>query len=150
MLTNRFVLSFQPSEYITGFDTRTGKEVTQITFTSDRIKDEYDPGDNNGNRVMSMSHPTGEGAKALELWDLSGLKKNRIQLLGRFLPETDLRFSHMTTDERCVVTGMTGTEELVFLRMCGDERKLERQWSMDSKAKQKHKQWSMDSKAYLI
>eukprot|EP00794_Sanderia_malayensis_P011740 gene11740-12960_t len=80
----------------------------------------------NGNRVMGMTHPTGEGAKALELWDLSGLKENRMQFLGKFLPETDLRFIHMTTDERCVVTGIAGTEELVFLRMCGDEPRLER------------------------
>ena len=69
----------------------------------------------------------GEESKALDLWDMSQVRKGKLTLLGKFLPETDVRFSHLTPDGNAVVVGIAGISEVIFLRVCGDEWKKERE-----------------------
>ena len=62
----------------------------------------------------------------MDVYDMSHVKDGRLTLLGKFHPETDLRFYQLTLDGRCVCAGIAGTEELVFLRLCGEEQNKKR------------------------
>ena len=67
-----------------------------------------------------------EEAKAIEIWDMSRVKEGKISLSAKFLPETDVRFNHLTLDGNAVVVGIAGMDGLVFLRMCGGEKQKKR------------------------
>ena len=73
-----------------------------------------------------MSQAVYEDAKSLELWDLSNINEKKLVKLGSFLPETDLRFYHLTLNGDCVCAGMQNTAELVFLRLCGEKQRKTR------------------------
>lgn len=77
--------------------------------------------------MIGLSQPLGEESKAIELWDMAEVKKGKTTLIGRFLPETDIRFSHLTPNGDSVCIGIAGTAEVVFLKVCGDELKKERE-----------------------
>ena len=68
----------------------------------------------------------GEESKSIDLWDMSEVRKGKLMLLGRFLPETDVRFSYLTPRGDSVCIGIAGVAEVIFLRVCGHEWKRER------------------------
>ena len=77
--------------------------------------------------MVGLSQPIGEESKSLELWDMSAVREDKVTLLGRFLPETDVRFSYLTPNGDSVCIGIAGVAEVVFLRVCGHDRKKERE-----------------------
>ena len=54
------------------------------------------------------------------------MRKGKLMLLGRFLPETDIRFSYLTPFGDSVCIGIAGVAEVIFLRVCGHDRNRER------------------------
>ena len=76
--------------------------------------------------MACLSQPLGEEAKSVELWDMSSVREGKLVLLGRFLPETDVRFAHITPRGNSVCIGIAGVAEVIFLRVCGHDRKRER------------------------
>ena len=48
-------------------------------------------------------------------------------LLGRFIPDTDVRFSYITPNGNSACVGISDVPELVFLRLCGTDLKEERE-----------------------
>ena len=76
--------------------------------------------------MVCLSQPLGEEAKSVELWDMSAVREGKLVLLGRFLPETDVRFAHITPRGESVCIGIAGVAEVIFLRVCGHDTKRER------------------------
>lgn len=58
---------------------------------------------------------------------MSEVKQGKFTLIGKFLPETDIRFSYLTPDGNSICIGIAGVAEVIFLRVCGEESKKERQ-----------------------
>ena len=58
---------------------------------------------------------------------MSAVREGKIKLLGRFLPETDFRFFYLTPKGDAICIGIAGVAEVVFLRVCGDNLKKERE-----------------------
>ena len=76
--------------------------------------------------MICASQPQTGGSKSIDIWDVSKVKQGSIQLVGRFLPDTDVRFYYLTTDGKAACVGVAGTEELIFLRVCGEEKQKKR------------------------
>ena len=62
----------------------------------------------------------------LDLWDMSKVRDHKLTLIGKFLPDSNLRFSHLTLDGKSVCCGFSGVDGLVFLRLCGEIQSFER------------------------
>ena len=77
--------------------------------------------------MLGLSQPLGEESKSIEFWDMSDVRKGNIVLLGRFIPETDVRFSYITPNGDSACVGISGVSELVLLRLCGTDLKKERE-----------------------
>lgn len=74
--------------------------------------------------MLGISSPLTDQSMTLELWDMSKVKEGKLTILGRFIPESSLRFSYLTGDGRSVCCGFTGLDGIVFLRVCGDDEEF--------------------------